>query len=94
MCHAGIQLKLILHRVTRSGAQIHSAVQQPRVMPMPDDVDVDDDKSKASFSYWGTGKITSQKPITKQAASVYSGESSAYARRNGPIVPLALGNPR
>ena len=66
-------------------------------MPMPDDDDDDDDddKSKASFSYWGTGKITSQKPFTKQrAASVYSGESSANARRNGPIVPWALGNPR
>lgn len=63
-CHAGIRLTSILRRVVGSGTPIYAAV-----------ID-DDDKSKASFSYWGTGKNTSQKPVTKQrAASVYSGES-------------------
>jgi hypothetical protein len=59
--------------VVRSGAQIHSAVQQPRIVPIPDDdeddsVDSDDldRKSKMSFSYWGADKIIIKKPIRVQ----------------------------
>ena len=71
--------------MVRLRAQIHSAVLQPRNVPMPDDDEMesicDDDKSKSSFSSWGADKITLQKPVTKQRpTSVYSGESSTNAK--------------
>lgn len=35
----GDPAKLISYRVVRSGSQIHSAVQQPKAVPIPDDDD-------------------------------------------------------
>ncbi|GJE90853.1 Dbl domain-containing protein [Phanerochaete sordida] len=72
--------------VVRSRQQVHSGVPQPRLVPMPDDVedeggdsDDSDRKSKMSFSYWGADKVTLQKPVVKPRTPATSG-----ARRGGP----------
>ena len=52
---------------------------------MQDDDDDDDDKSKSSFSNWGAGKITFQKPVTKPA-SLCSGESWTNAKSGHGLV--------
>jgi hypothetical protein len=69
-----------------------SSVQQPRIIPMPDedddedramDSDDSDRKSKMSFSYWGADKVTLQKPVIKPKSPA-PGQSSAGQRRSGP----------
>jgi hypothetical protein len=69
---------------------MHSTVQQPRIVPMPDDdedgggdSDDSDRKSKMSFSYWGADKITLQKPLAKHRPVA----GGLGTRRNGPAIP-------
>ena len=50
-------------------SRVQSVVEQPRIVPMPDE-----DRSKSNFSDRGPNKITLQKP------SGYSGESLANAK--------------
>ncbi|CAK5277721.1 unnamed protein product [Mycena citricolor] len=76
--------------VARSRAQM----QQPRIVPMPDeeeeentDSDDSDRKSKMSFSYWGADKITVQKPVMKGKVAIPSvrrgaAAGSAYSRES------------
>jgi hypothetical protein len=61
----------------------HQSVNQPRIVPLPDDDEDDNDsddsdrKSKMSFSYWGADKITVQKPVVKGKPGVASSRKSA-----------------
>jgi len=69
----------------------------PRTLPLPDDdedeeagdSDDSDLKSKRSFSFWGSDKITFQKPVTSKPRQiiptqngVHRGPTSAYASAN------------
>lgn len=66
-------------------------MNQPRIVPMPDDDEDDDDgdsdesdkKSKMSFSYWGADKVTVQKPVVKPRQPSSLGTARRVSPSNG-----------